>query len=232
MDGVSLVSSTDRTAWSPLVDPPGQTPSGGRERSIFTSADGSFTCGFWEREPDTWSFERPYDEVAFILEGAAGVETDDGRTLQVGPGDVLVTPNGSKGTWHIHQTLTKFYAIYSGAPVGDTGVRTIGRDDAVNWVTLDNPPGDTIPPGQEWYAWRNVDGRFSTGVWQRVPETGTFELGYHEVACLIEGQVDIEMGDGKTFHVGPGDALATPIGSKGVWRAHTPVKKFWVVHHE
>ena len=86
MDEISLVSSTDRTTWTPLVDPPGQIPSGGRERSIFTSGDGSFTCGFWEREPDTWSFERPYDEVAYILEGSAEIETDDGRMLAVGAG--------------------------------------------------------------------------------------------------------------------------------------------------
>ncbi len=231
MDGISLVGSTDRTTWTPLVDPPGQIPSGGRERSAFTSADGSFTCGFWEREPDTWSFERPYDEVAYILEGAAGIETDGG-TLEVGPGDVLVTPNGSKGTWHINQTLTKFYAIYSGATVGDTAVRVIGRDDPVEWVTLENPPGDTNPPGQEWYAWRNADGRFSTGVWKRVPETGGFELAYNEVACLIEGDIDIEQDGSDTLRAGAGDVLVTPVGSKGVWRAHTPVEKFWAVHHE
>lgn len=232
MDEIRLVSGTDRTMWIPLVNPPGQLPPSGRERSIFTSADGSFTCGFWEREPDTWSFERPYDEVAYILEGSAGIETDDGRELQVGPGDVLVTPNGSKGTWHIHQTLTKFYAIYSGSPFGDTDARVIARDAPGDWVTLENPPGDTNPPGQEWYAWRSTDGRFSTGVWRRVPETGTFELEYHEIACMIEGDVDIETGDGEILRICPGDALVTPIGSKGVWRAHTPVKKFWAVHHE
>lgn len=232
MDGITVFGGVDRTGWRALVDPPGRVPSAGREVEAFTSGDRSLTCGFWEREPDTWSFERPYDEVAYILEGSADVETDDGRTLQVGPGDVLVTPNGSTGTWHIRRTLTKFYAIYSGAPVGDTGVRVIGRADPVDWVTLENPPGDTNPPGQEWYAWRSADGRFSTGVWRRVPETGKFEREYHEVACLIEGDVDIETGDGGVLHVGPGDALVTPIGSKGVWRAHTPVKKFWVVHHE
>ena len=232
MGEISLVSSTDRTMWTPLVDQPGQIPSGGRERSIFTSGDGSFTCGFWEREPDTWSFERPYDEVAYILEGSARIDTDDGRVLAVGPGDVLVTPNGSKGTWHINQRLTKFYAIYSGAPVGDTDVRLIGREDAVDWVTLENAPGDTNPPGQEWCAWRNVDGRFSAGVWQRAPTTGAMALEYNEVACLIEGDVDIESGDGEILHAGPGDALVTPLGSEGVWRAHTQVMKFWVVHHE
>jgi len=111
-------------------------------------------------------------------------------------------------------------------------VRVIGRDDPVDWVTLENPPGDTNPPGREWYAWRNADGRFSTGVWQRAPEAGTFEREYHEVACLIEGAVDIETGGDEVLYAGPGDALVTPFGSRGVWRARTPVKKFWAVHHE
>jgi uncharacterized cupin superfamily protein len=79
---------------------------------VFSSAAGAFTTGFWEREPDTWSFERPHDEVALILSGVADIETPDGRMLRVEAGDVLVTPKGSKGTWHIRETLVKFYAIY------------------------------------------------------------------------------------------------------------------------
>jgi hypothetical protein len=232
MNEMNIVRSNDRTSWTQLQDPPGAIPSGGREKEVFTSGDGKFTCGMWERDPDTWSFERPYDEVAYILEGLADVETADGRTLRVGAGDILVTPNGSEGTWLIAETLTKFYAIYSGAPVGDTAVRVIGRDDPVEWVELENPPGDDDPPGEEWYAYRSVDGRFSTGVWRRVPETGAFDLTYNEVACMTEGDVDIESEDGSVRSIGPGDVLSTPIGSKGIWRARTPVKKFWAVHHE
>jgi hypothetical protein len=66
----------------------------------------------WEREPDTWPFERPYDEVAVILQGAADIETEDGRVLSVGPGDVFVTPKGTKGVWHIKETVVKLFAIY------------------------------------------------------------------------------------------------------------------------
>jgi uncharacterized protein len=106
------VRSADRGAWMALLDPPGAIPSGGTEHEVFTSAAGAFTTGFWEREPDTWSFERPYDEVALILSGSADIETSDGQMLRVGSGDVLITPKGSKGTWHIHETLLKFYAIY------------------------------------------------------------------------------------------------------------------------
>jgi uncharacterized cupin superfamily protein len=83
----------------------------GRYAARFEHIDG---IGFWEREPDTWSFERPYDEVALILEGDADIVADDGRTLTVGPGDVLVTPKGSAGTWVIRERIVKFWVIYDG----------------------------------------------------------------------------------------------------------------------
>jgi uncharacterized cupin superfamily protein len=228
----TVLSSADRSTWASLADPPGRLPSPGREMDAFTSTDGAFTCGLWEREPDTWSFERPYDEVAYILSGSADVETDDGRVLRLGPGDVFVTPKGSKGTWRIHETIAKFFTIYSGGGIGDTTMRVIGANDPVEWITLESAPGDENPPGQEWYAWRNPDAKFSTGVWQREPETGTFERGYHEVACLIHGDVEIETEDGRVLRAGAGDVLVTPKGSKGLWRALTPVRKFWAVHHE
>jgi uncharacterized cupin superfamily protein len=232
MPEITVLRSADRTSWTALRDPPGRVPSAGREIGAFTSGDETFTCGLWEREPDTWSFERPYDEVALILEGSADIEADDGRVLHVGPGDVFVTPKGSKGTWRIHQTIAKFYAIYSGGAIVDTTMHVIGANDAVEWITLENAPDDQDPPGEEWYAWRNPDARFSTGVWRREPETGAFDRSYHEVACLIEGDVEIEPGDGSVLRAGPGDVLVTPRGSTGLWRALTPVKKFWAVYHE
>jgi uncharacterized cupin superfamily protein len=97
-------------AWADLVDPPGTLGTGGTEAEAFTIPDGTFQTGFWRREPDTWSFERPYDEVALILAGEAEIETD-GRVLTVRAGDLLVTPKGSAGTWRIKETIVKFFAI-------------------------------------------------------------------------------------------------------------------------
>jgi hypothetical protein len=232
MPEITVLSSSDRTSWASLTDPPGNQPSPGREIDAFSSDDETFTCGLWEREPDTWSFERPYDEVAYILEGAADVETDDGGVLHLSAGDVFITPKGSKGTWHVQETLAKFFAIYTGGAIGDTTMRVIGASEPVEWITLENDPGDENPPGQEWYAWRNPDTRFSTGVWRREPETGTFDREYHEVACMIEGDVEIETDDGRVLRAGAGDVIVTPEGSSGLWRARTPVRKFWAVHHE
>ena len=110
--GIRVIGSAGRDGWTALVDPPGEIPSGGAETTAYTSPDGRFTTGLWEREPDTWSFERPYDEVALILSGAAEIEEPDGTVHRVGPGDVLVTPRGSCGTWRITETIVKFFAIY------------------------------------------------------------------------------------------------------------------------
>ncbi|HSH32594.1 MAG TPA: cupin domain-containing protein [Actinomycetota bacterium] len=114
---IMVERSGDRGAWRQLVDPPGAIPSGGREADVFSTVGGALTTGFWEREPDTWSFERAYDEVALILEGDADIVTDDGRTLTIGPGDVLVTPKGSAGTWVIRERVVKFWVIYDGGQI-------------------------------------------------------------------------------------------------------------------
>jgi uncharacterized cupin superfamily protein len=107
---IRVVRDGDR-GWADLVNPPGTAGTGGAEAETFTSPDGTFQTGFWRREPDTWSFERPYDEVALILAGEAEIETD-GRVLTVRAGDLLVTPKGSAGTWRITETIIKFFAIY------------------------------------------------------------------------------------------------------------------------
>jgi uncharacterized cupin superfamily protein len=113
---IEVIASGGREGWSTLVDPPGTAGTGGTEREAF--ADGPFTTGLWEREPDTWSFERPYHEVAVILSGEADIEEPDGTVHTVRVGDVLITPEGSAGTWRIRETIVKFYAIYDRRPAG------------------------------------------------------------------------------------------------------------------
>jgi hypothetical protein len=107
---IEVLSSAGREGWATLVDPPGDGGTGGAERDAFSA--GPFSTGLWEREPDTWSFERPYHEVAVILAGEADIEEPDGTVHTVRAGDVLITPEGSKGTWRIREKVVKFYAIF------------------------------------------------------------------------------------------------------------------------
>ena len=61
------------SGWEALVDPPGEAGTGGAEQEVFAAGPGRLTTGLWRREPDTWSFVRPYHEVAVILAGDADV---------------------------------------------------------------------------------------------------------------------------------------------------------------
>ena len=231
---VRVVRSSERAGWTPLQDPPGEAGTGGAETTAFTSPDGRFTVGLWTREPDTWSFERPYDEVALILEGRAEMEGDDGRVHALSPGTILVTPNGAKGTWRVREQLTKCFVIYEGGTVGDTAIRTASADgDGLEWSVIPTAPEDPNEPGEETVLFRSIDGQASVGLWRRVPETGPMVLNdYHEVACLLAGAVDVAPDDGgPVVSAGPGDGLVTPRGTRAEWRATSPVRKIWAVYH-
>lgn len=114
----------------------------------------------------------------------------------------------------------------------DPSIRVIkaGQDHA--WEVIPTAPDDPNPPGEEVVSFRSGDARFSFGLWKRVPETGPMEPPYHEIAVIIEGEVEIQEEDGTVHHAGPGDVLVTPKGSKATWKALSPVKKFWAVYEE
>ncbi len=112
------------------------------------------------------------------------------------------------------------------------GIRVIEGGADLDWEEVPRPEGDTNPPGEEVVLFRSGDRRFSAGLWRRVPEQGDMEPPYHEIAFIIEGEVEITEPDGTVHRVGPGDVLITPRGSKAVWKSLSPVKKLWAVYKE
>jgi uncharacterized cupin superfamily protein len=116
----------------------------------------------------------------------------------------------------------------------DPSIRVIkaSEQDELGWEVIPTEPEDPNPPGEEVVSFRAGDAMFSFGLWKRVPETGPMDLPYHEIAVIIEGEVEVTGEDGTVHHVGPGDVLITPKGSKATWRALSPVKKFWAIYKE
>jgi uncharacterized cupin superfamily protein len=110
--------------------------------------------------------------------------------------------------------------------------RAVHADDPLEWEVIPTEPDDPNEPGEETVLFRSGDARFSFGLWKRVPEEGPMEPPYHEIAVIIEGDVEVTEADGTVHRVGPGDVLITPRGSKARWKALSPVKKFWAVYKE
>ncbi len=230
MTDIRVVNASD-TGWTGEPGPGGSASMTG-QLEAFTSPDGLFTAGLWWRDPDEWPFERAYDEVAFITGGDAEIELDDGRVFTLAPGDVVVTPFGSKGVWRVRERVTKLYAIYDGPGlVAGAPAAWIRAASDKDWVVLGAEPKDPNEPGQEWYAFRSSDGKFSTGVWKRVPETGPVDKTSDEVSVLIRGEVEIDIAGGETVSAGAGDVLVTAKGCRGTWRARSFIEKFWAVYH-
>jgi uncharacterized cupin superfamily protein len=114
----------------------------------------------------------------------------------------------------------------------DSTIRVITGGDELAWEIIPTDDGDPNPPGEEFIAFRSGDRSFSFGLWKRAPETGPMEPPYHEIAVIVEGDVEITEPDGTVHRAGPGDVLITPKGSKATWKALSPVKKFWAIYKE
>ena len=107
---IAAMHADDDVPWSRSPTPADDGYPPGRELVAFSS--GPFSAGLWERDRFDRDFVREVDEVSLIISGEADVATEDGSAFLVGPGDVLVTPAGSRGHWRSRSPLRKFWATY------------------------------------------------------------------------------------------------------------------------
>ena len=110
-------------------------------------------------------------------------------------------------------------------------IKVIKPADVV-WSEAARNPEETDPPGGEFTAAGSPDGKFNVGYWRRDVQRRPFVRPYHEVALILEGEVEIELDDGTVLRAGPGDILDTPKGSGGFWRSLKPVRKVWAIYED
>ena len=84
--------------------------------ALWTSDDGRVEVGVWECTPGRFTAARETNsEICHIVSGRVSLHNSDGRTQEVGPGEVLVLPIGWRGEWTIHETTRKLYILYYAA---------------------------------------------------------------------------------------------------------------------
>jgi uncharacterized cupin superfamily protein len=77
------------------------------------SADGNVTAGVWECAPFKEHYDRyGVDEICTVLRGSLTITDDSGHSENFGPGDTFVMDRAFKGTWHVTETLRKFWMIH------------------------------------------------------------------------------------------------------------------------
>jgi uncharacterized protein len=81
-------------------------------RGVELWVDGDSSAGVWECEagPSHWTLET--HEVIHLVAGRMTCTPDGGEPTVVAAGDAAVFPKGWTGTWEIHETVRKVYAIF------------------------------------------------------------------------------------------------------------------------
>ena len=74
--------------------------------------DGDASAGVWECTPGPSRWLLETHEVIHLVAGRMTVTPDGGEPTEIVAGDVAVFPKGWSGTWDIHETVRKVYAIF------------------------------------------------------------------------------------------------------------------------
>jgi uncharacterized protein len=83
------------------------------ESELELYSDGNVEVGVWECTSGEFpSVKDGISEEMLFLSGDATIVADDGTEFEIGPGVLIVTPDGWKGRWEIRQTVRKIYTIW------------------------------------------------------------------------------------------------------------------------
>lgn len=116
LTGVPLTSAplTSEVSMAPVTD--------GAETAVETTLfhDPVTHAAVWQCEPGTYPRHKiGQSSLQFIMSGSATIVDDDGTEHPVTGGTILITPDGWKGTWHITETIRKFY-VHTFAPAASS----------------------------------------------------------------------------------------------------------------
>ena len=99
---------------SDLIDPGCFTTDDKHEvnHTFFATSDESILSGVWECAPCKEEIESyPVHEMMTVISGSVTLTDAEGRSETYTAGDSFFLPKGTKCTWHVTETLRKFYMI-------------------------------------------------------------------------------------------------------------------------
>jgi uncharacterized cupin superfamily protein len=106
---VTDVATAELEDWGPLAEATGPEMT---TRGVDLRVDGSLSGGICECTPGPSYWTQDEHEVIHLVAGRMTVTPDGGEPTELGAGDMAVFPKGWSGTWDIHETVRKVYAIF------------------------------------------------------------------------------------------------------------------------
>ena len=111
---LSAAATAELEDWGPLEEATSEdTPMQTHGLTMWTGPEGSGQeTGIWQctAGPSYWVQEE--NEFIYLLSGSLTVTPDGGKPATFGAGDSAMFPRGWRGTWDLHETVRKVYAIF------------------------------------------------------------------------------------------------------------------------
>jgi hypothetical protein len=106
---ISDAIAAELEGWGPLEEAtsPQMSTSG-----LEVWVDGDQSGGIWQCTPGPSHWTLETHEVIHLVAGRMTVTPDGGEPTELSAGDMAVFPRGWSGTWDIHETVRKVYAIF------------------------------------------------------------------------------------------------------------------------
>ncbi|MGW7238522.1 cupin domain-containing protein [Streptomyces sp. NPDC054804] len=77
-------------------------------------------------------------------------------------------------------------------------------------------------------VWESADGKQIRGIWQITPGVVT-DTEANELFVVVSGSATIEVEDGPTLTVGPGDMAVLRAGDRTTWTVHETLRKAYAI---
>lgn len=84
---------------------------------LWQSDDKRLANGFWECAPGAFTWNYTWDETIYFLEGKVAITDEAGKRVEVGAGDLIYVPTGTKAKWEITERVRKAFHFKSATPV-------------------------------------------------------------------------------------------------------------------
>ena len=111
---LSAAATAELEDWGPLEEATSEeVPMQTHGLEMWTGPEGSGqSTGIWQctAGPSYWVQEE--NEFIYIISGSLTVTPDGGKPATFGAGDCAMFPRGWRGTWDLHETVRKVYAIF------------------------------------------------------------------------------------------------------------------------
>lgn len=69
------------------------------------------TWSKWTKEPSIFEWYYSSREKFYVVEGEVEVTLDDGETIEIKPGDMVIFEKGVKCIWNIKKAILKYYTF-------------------------------------------------------------------------------------------------------------------------